>query len=157
MEHTINAFFRNLFPMAYLSIINTNDTSTHLNQIKYFHPDHHNCLVRVYDQFEPFGSLPHQISDSLYRSVGAASTFIKALIGGVDVLRATEQIEIEHLDKSCSEALFKMSYCSSCQGYNGSYAKPCYSYCINVMRFVEFKFTENYLFFKIIVYYFDYL
>lgn len=88
----------------------------------------------MYEQFQPFGSIPKQLSKNIVQSVQLASVFLKGLVGGGEVLYGVENLDVKHLDGNCKEALLKMNYCSSCKGFSHTHAKPCYGYCMNVMR-----------------------
>uniref|UniRef100_A0A336M3A7 CSON011353 protein n=2 Tax=Culicoides sonorensis TaxID=179676 RepID=A0A336M3A7_CULSO len=131
LENSVYKFFIELFPVAYLHGINS-EQAIKQTKVFDFHNDYKHCLTRMYDQFQPFGSIPKMLSKSIVQSVQMGSVFLKALTGGADVLSNVESLSATNLDKNCKEALVKMSYCSSCKGY--SHVKPCYGYCMNVMR-----------------------
>lgn len=60
--------------------------------------------------------------------------FLKALKGGSEVLMGAEQLDSSAIHANCKEAQLKMNYCSTCNGYGPHQIKPCYGYCMNVMR-----------------------
>lgn len=130
-EQSIQIFFQNLFPVAYLHAIN-HDVSASASTD--FHNDYKNCLTRSFDKLEPFGKVPQQVGKSLVQAVSTAAMFLKGLQGGVEVLMGAEQLEVTSLHMNCKEALLKMNYCSVCRGYGPHQVKPCYGYCMNVMR-----------------------
>lgn len=161
LDAVIERFFRNLFPLAYHHAVHSQTidkdedevkgkssssslsttTSTTLTTIdmasRDFHVDYKNCLTNSYDTLQPFGDIPYSISRSLVQSVSSASTLLKALQHGADVLTDIENLPIESsLSTLCKHALLKMDYCSACKGHNYHHLKPCYGYCSNVMRYV---------------------
>lgn len=126
--------------MAYLHGINSEQfsrdsgSSNKHSKLFDFHNDYKNCLSRMYEQFQPFGTIPKQLTQSIAHSVQLSSVFLRGLNGGAEVLGGVESLDVKHLDLNCKEALLKMNYCSSCKGYSHTHTKPCYGYCMNVMR-----------------------
>lgn len=155
LEMSVNNFFIQLFPVAYLHGINSEqsigvakngDRLSHQQQhskqqkdqtLVDFHTDYKNCLSQMYEQFQPFGNIPKQLSKNIVQSVSTAGVFLRGLQGGADVIGGVESLDVTQLNHNCKEALVKMSFCASCKGHSHSHAKPCYGYCMNVMRFVS--------------------
>lgn len=144
LEQHIQNFFTQLCPVAYLHVINSASTTSSVSSsaslhhkssaLIDFHDDYKNCLTRSYDKFRPFGETPQMLAKSLMRGVSTAAMFLKGLTGGAEVLIGAEQLDVATLDINCKQALLRMTYCSSCRGYGPNQAKPCYGYCMNVMR-----------------------
>ncbi|KAM7357577.1 division abnormally delayed protein [Cochliomyia hominivorax] len=129
LENAIHKFFVNLFPVAYHQVV-------HLNKQSYgeLHEDYINCLKHTYDDLQPFGAIPKEITRNLVQSIQTAHIFINALYQSAEVLSETDELYATHLSESCQKHLLKMSYCPSCNGLQKSHVKPCYSYCMNVLR-----------------------
>ncbi|XP_059218906.1 division abnormally delayed protein [Stomoxys calcitrans] len=129
LESVIHKFFVNLFPVAYHQVV-------HLNKQSYgeLHEDYINCLKHVYDDVQPFGTIPKEISRNLMQSIQTAHIFINALHQSAEVLSETDDLYAAHLSESCQRHLLKMSYCPRCNGLLKSHVKTCYSYCMNVLR-----------------------
>ena len=138
LESVVEKFFRNLFPLAYHHAVHstsTEDDSSMQGAVKDFHSDYKNCLINSYEVLHPFGDIPYSISKSLEQSVTSASTLLRALEHGAEVLNEIENLPIESsLSSNCQKALLKMNYCAACKGHNYHHLKPCYGYCSNVMR-----------------------
>ena len=129
LENAIHKFFVNLFPVAYHHVV-------HLNKENYgeLHEDYINCLKHTYDDLQPFGAIPKEITRNLMQSLQTAHIFINALYQSAEVLSETDELYATHLSESCQKHLLKMSYCPSCNGLQKAHVKPCYSYCMNVLR-----------------------
>ncbi|XP_063699894.1 division abnormally delayed protein [Culicoides brevitarsis] len=137
LERSVNNFFVQLFPVAYLHGINSerfSGDSSSSKKLLDFNADYKNCLSNMYEQFQPFGKVTKELSQSITQSVHLASVFLRGLQGGAKVLGGVESLDVHNLDVNCKEALLKMNYCSSCKGYSHVHVKPCYGYCMNVMR-----------------------
>jgi dally-like protein len=149
LEAVIEKFFRNLFPLAYHHAVHsqnaaalTHDTGEEQDvatngdtAARDFHIDYKNCLINSYESLQPFGDIPYSISRSLVQSVSSASTLLRALQRGADVLTEIESLPIESsLSTKCQHALLKMNYCPACKGHNYHHLKPCFGFCSNVMR-----------------------
>lgn len=132
LEQSIHNFFTRLFPVAYLHAINQ-ESSGAQTEVDFYN-DYKNCLMQSFSKLEPFGKVPQQVAKDLVQSISTAAMFLKSLQGGAEVLRDAEALEVTHLHGNCKDALLKMSYCSSCRGYGPHEVKPCYGYCMNVMR-----------------------
>ena len=119
----------NLFPVAYHHVV-------HLNKENYgeLHEDYISCLKHTYDDLQPFGAIPKEITRNLMQSLQTAHIFINALYQSAEVLSETDELYATHLSESCQKHLLKMSYCPSCNGLQKAHVKPCYSYCMNVLR-----------------------
>ncbi|XP_065358934.1 division abnormally delayed protein [Calliphora vicina] len=129
LENAIHKFFVNLFPVAYHQVV-------HLNKQSYgeLHEDYINCLKHTYDDLQPFGAIPKEITRNLVQSLQTAHIFINALYQSAEVLSETDELYATHLSESCQKHLLKMSFCPSCNGLQKEHVKPCYSYCMNVLR-----------------------
>jgi dally len=135
LESVVNRFFVNLFPVAYHHAVHTElGTSTADSTNRDFHSDYKSCLTHTYKELQPFGDVPKMVTRSLVQSVDAATTFVRALDQGAEVLAGIEGLDSDTLTHMCKARLVKMSYCSSCKGLNSHHAKPCYGFCVNVMR-----------------------
>lgn len=100
-----------------------------------FHSDYKHCLINSYETLRPFGDIPYSISRSLVQSVTSASTLLRTLERGAEVLNEIENLPIESsLSATCQHAFLKMNYCAACKGHNYHHLKPCFGYCSNVMR-----------------------
>lgn len=157
LEAVIDKFFRNLFPLAYHHAVHSQNiatpapgsgeeetvisplTTTSADMAsRDFHIDYKNCLTSSYETLRPFGDIPYSISRSLVQSVSSASTLLRALQRGTEVLSEIENLPFESsLSMKCQHALLRMNYCSACKGHNYHHLKPCYGYCSNVMRYDE--------------------
>ncbi|ETN58768.1 hypothetical protein AND_009642 [Anopheles darlingi] len=142
LELVTDKFFRNLFPVAYHHAIHSDmqqDRSTGSGSSsgsgsskRDFHSDYKNCLVHTYNDLQPFGSVPRELSASLVSSVSAASVLLRVLREGADVLAKLEEIGVTA--PLCKKALLRMNYCGSCHLFDHLHAKPCAGLCQNVMR-----------------------
>lgn len=77
---------------------------------------------------KPFGDVPEKLSIQIKRSFVATRTFAQALAAATEVSRNMATVRPS---PECTAALTKMSICGGCQGHT---AKPCNSYCVNVMK-----------------------
>lgn len=129
LENAVHTFFVNLFPVAYHQVV-------HLNKKSYgeLYEDYINCLKHTYDDLQPFGAIPKEISRTLIQSTQTAQIFINALYQSAEVLSEMDDLYGAHLSESCQRHLLKMSYCPRCNGLQKSHVKICYSYCMNVLR-----------------------
>ncbi|XP_017488952.1 PREDICTED: LOW QUALITY PROTEIN: division abnormally delayed protein-like, partial [Rhagoletis zephyria] len=129
LEDAIQKFFVNLFPVAYHQAV-------HLSKDNYgeLHEDYINCLKHTFDDLQPFGSIPKEIKRNLLQSVQTASIFLNSLQQSAEVLSETDELYAMYLTDNCQKHLLKMSYCPSCNGYQKTQVKACYSYCMNVLR-----------------------
>lgn len=148
LEAVIEKFFHNLFPLAYHHAVHSQNAASGLHETgeeqdahsteissRDFHIDYKNCLINSYESLQPFGEIPLTISRSLVQSVSSASTLLRALQRGANVLTDIENLPIESsLSTKCQHALLKLNFCSACKGHNYHHLKPCYGYCSNVMR-----------------------
>uniref|UniRef100_A0A182FD83 Uncharacterized protein n=1 Tax=Anopheles albimanus TaxID=7167 RepID=A0A182FD83_ANOAL len=137
LELVTDKFFRNLFPVAYHHAIHSDmqqdrGTSSSGSGKRDFHSDYKNCLVHTYNDLQPFGSVPRELSASLVSSVSAASVLLRVLREGADVLAKLEEIGVTA--PLCKKALLRMNYCGSCNLFDHLHAKPCAGLCHNVMR-----------------------
>uniref|UniRef100_A0A2M4DKZ8 Putative heparin sulfate cell surface proteoglycan n=1 Tax=Anopheles darlingi TaxID=43151 RepID=A0A2M4DKZ8_ANODA len=140
LELVTDKFFRNLFPVAYHHAIHsdmqqdrsTGSSSGSGSSKRDFHSDYKNCLVHTYNDLQPFGSVPRELSASLVSSVSAASVLLRVLREGADVLAKLEEIGVTA--PLCKKALLRMNYCGSCHLFDHLHAKPCAGLCQNVMR-----------------------
>uniref|UniRef100_A0A1A9UP57 Uncharacterized protein n=1 Tax=Glossina austeni TaxID=7395 RepID=A0A1A9UP57_GLOAU len=129
LEDVIHKFFVHLFPVAYHQAV-------HLSKNNYgeLHEDYINCLKHTFDDLLPFGQIPKELARNLMQSVQTARIFMQALHQSAEVLSETDELYASHLSASCQKHLLKMSYCPSCTGLPKAHIKPCYSYCMNVLR-----------------------
>lgn len=136
LEAVIDKFFRNLFPLAYHHAVHSDSgEEDSLQATRDFHIDYKNCLTNSYEALQPFGDIPYSIKKSLVQSVTSASTLLRALERGAEILNEIENLPTEStLSVKCQQALLKINYCSACKGHNYHHLKPCYGYCSNVMR-----------------------
>uniref|UniRef100_U5ESP5 Putative heparin sulfate cell surface proteoglycan n=1 Tax=Corethrella appendiculata TaxID=1370023 RepID=U5ESP5_9DIPT len=150
LELVVEKFFIQLFPVAYHHAVhseaslNSQESSSSSNSKskessnpidnRDFHSDYKNCLTHTYYELQPFGDIPKRLTQQLVQSVSAATVFLRALDKGAEVLIGAEELNSENLLQNCKSALLKMNYCASCKGHNHNHAKPCYGYCVNVMR-----------------------
>lgn len=135
LEAVIEKFFRNLFPLAYHHAVHSESEEDSPQATRDFHIDYKNCLTSSYEALQPFGDIPFSISRSLVQSVTSASTLLRALERGAEILSEIENLPIESsMSDKCQQALLKMNYCAACKGHNYHHLKPCYGYCSNVMR-----------------------
>jgi dally len=135
LEAVIEKFFRNLFPLAYHHAVHSDSGEDSSQATRDFHIDYKNCLTNSYEALQPFGNIPDSIRSSLVQSVTSASTLLRALERGAEVLSEIENLPIESsLSVKCQHELLKMNYCAACKGHNYHHLKPCYGYCTNVMR-----------------------
>ncbi|XP_058054386.1 division abnormally delayed protein [Anopheles bellator] len=137
LELVTDKFFRNLFPVAYHHAIHSTGDAQSRNDgdgssNRDFHSDYKNCLVHMYNDLQPFGSVPRELASSLMSSVSAASVLLRVLRDGADVLTKLEEIGVT--SPSCKKALLRMNYCGSCHLFDHLHAKPCAGLCHNVMR-----------------------
>ncbi|XP_050094724.1 division abnormally delayed protein [Anopheles aquasalis] len=138
LELVTDKFFRNLFPVAYHHAIHSDmqqdrgSSSSGGSGKRDFHSDYKNCLVHTYNDLQPFGSVPRELSASLVSSVSAASVLLRVLREGADVLAKLEEIGVTA--PLCKKALLRMNYCGSCNLFDHLHAKPCAGLCQNVMR-----------------------
>jgi dally len=121
LEAVIEKFFRNLFPLAYHHAVHSQNIASMDNSdgevdlsadmsTKDFHVDYKNCLTNSYETLQPFGDIPLSISRSLVQSVSSASTLLRALERGTEVLNEIENLPIEStLSIKCQHALLKMT------------------------------------------------
>lgn len=132
IESSVSKFFMNLFPLVYHHAV----TNSHKRD---FTKEYKICLVQSVQEIQPFGDIPRQISNSMYKSLEATRVLLKALALGSEVLNTTDTLVSENSEKvdsvsnACHTALLKMSYCSKCIGLK-SHVKPCSGYCTNVLR-----------------------
>ena len=133
LEHVGEHFFRTLFPVAYHHAVHQSSAQT-TNVAKDFHDDYKNCLIHVYDDLQPFGSIPNTLSKSLVQSVRASSILMRALDTGAEILTEIEGLDSSDVSVQCKQALLRMHFCASCKGHNHNHAKSCRGYCVNVMR-----------------------
>jgi dally len=138
-ESVVNKFFVHLFPVAYHHAVHTElgagGTMPAVDApARDFHVDYKKCLTESYKELQPFGEVPKMVTRSLVQSVDAATTFVRALDQGAEVLAGIEALDSDTLAHMCKARLVKMSYCASCKGLNSHHAKPCYGFCVNVMR-----------------------
>lgn len=87
------------------------------------------CLRMIRQDVNPFGSYPTVMAQELAGALGTGRQLGLALEEGLEVMNATEQV---NLNKECVKGLVKMVYCSHCRGL--TLIKPCVGYCLNVMR-----------------------
>ncbi|XP_058987715.1 division abnormally delayed protein [Musca domestica] len=129
LEHNIHQFFVNLFPVAYHQVV-------HLDKQRYgeLHEDYINCLKLTYDEIQPFGDIPTEISRNLRQSIQMVHILINALHQSAEVLGETDELYGAHLTESCQKHLLRMSYCPRCNGLQKTHVKTCYGYCVNVLR-----------------------
>lgn len=108
----------------------------HLNKDNYgeLHEDYINCLKHTFDDLQPFGTLPKEITQNLLQSVHTTNIFMTSLLQSAEVLSETDELYATYLTEACKKQLLKMSYCPSCNGLQKTQVKPCYSYCVNVLR-----------------------
>ncbi|XP_075160876.1 division abnormally delayed protein [Haematobia irritans] len=137
LESVVHKFFVNLFPVAYHQVV-------HLNKQSYgeLHEDYINCLKHAYDEVEPFGAIPKEISRNLMQSIQTAHIFINALYQSAEVLSETDDLYGAYLSENCQKHLLRMSYCPRCNGLQKSHVKTCYSYCMNVLRGCSAQYAE---------------
>lgn len=130
LEQVAKKFFVNLFPVAYHHVIHSESEHQANGD---FYVDYKNCLMRTFDDIQPFGDVPRDLAKSLQQSVGAATVFVRALDRAVQVLTSTETMDADFFRPKCTEHLLKMNYCQDCQGGNNR-VKICNGYCLNVLR-----------------------
>lgn len=131
IEASVSDFFTNLFPLVYHHAVNLQQND--------FSEDYKTCLRHTIQDIQPFGDIPRQISQQIFKTLEATRVLLQALSLGSEVLNTTDTLLTEEAEKSdssqsaCHTALLKMSYCPKCMGLD-TQIKPCSGYCLNVLR-----------------------
>ncbi|XP_026062926.1 glypican-1b [Carassius auratus] len=87
------------------------------------------CVAKQSETLKPFGDTPRELKTKITRTVIAARTFAQGLVISGEAVRKVSQVS---LSTECVRAIMKMTYCPHCSGV--AFAKPCSSYCKNVMK-----------------------
>lgn len=101
-----------------------------------FTEEYKECLLKSYNELQPFGETPQNVAQSLAKSLDSTRLLFQSLETGIEVLNATNTLMIENNGKNnneCRTALMKMAYCPKCLGLNEN-VKPCSGYCLNILR-----------------------
>lgn len=128
INNSVENFFVELFPLAYQNVVGL--------QNKEFSAEYKKCMKETFNDVQPFGEIPKQLSLSLSKSFDATRLLMQALGIGVEVLNVTHTLIIEDNGKSnieCHDAIMKMTFCHKCMGLKVD-SKPCSGYCLNVLR-----------------------
>uniref|UniRef100_A0A4W4DPS7 Glypican-1 n=1 Tax=Electrophorus electricus TaxID=8005 RepID=A0A4W4DPS7_ELEEL len=88
--------------------------------------DYLECLAKQAETLHPFGDTPHELKSRVTRMVVAARFFVQGLVVAGEVVRKVP------MSVECVRAVMKLTYCPHCMGISS--AKPCPSYCQNVMK-----------------------
>ncbi|XP_013413470.1 glypican-5-like [Lingula anatina] len=122
--HTsVEQFFIDLFPLVFHNNLNDPNKMAYTEEYK-------RCLVSAKPHVHPpFGEWPRRIALQLAQVFGSTRTFLEAVNLAVETVNTTEHLVMEN---HCHKAVTKLRYCSQCRGHTE--AKPCYNYCLNVMR-----------------------
>uniref|UniRef100_A0A4W4DPT9 Glypican-1 n=1 Tax=Electrophorus electricus TaxID=8005 RepID=A0A4W4DPT9_ELEEL len=91
--------------------------------------DYLECLAKQAETLHPFGDTPHELKSRVTRMVVAARFFVQGLVVAGEVVRKVSQVP---MSVECVRAVMKLTYCPHCMGISS--AKPCPSYCQNVMK-----------------------
>lgn len=136
IKSSVHQFFTNLFPLVYHHVINSHSQD--------FTHDYKMCLKQAFNELQPFGDIPRQISISAFKSLEATRVLLQAFAVGVEILNATDTLLVQQRvnedggagsgnNDACHQALLKMTYCPKCRGLL-THTKPCSGYCLNVLR-----------------------
>lgn len=125
-SQSVQRFFTELFPLAYHQLAAADSAD--------FHGDYKHCLMRTFDDLQPFGMVPKQLAKQLYQSTDTATIFLTGLQRAADILTSIEELDTNALTPNCQKQLMKMNYCAQCSGFSRHHTKPCNGYCLNVMR-----------------------
>ncbi|XP_029309998.1 glypican-5 isoform X3 [Cottoperca gobio] len=124
VEASVHQFFNNLFPLVYTRLINPGIEGSMM-----MGSEMGDCLRMIRQDVNPFGPHPDVMAQELAGALGAGRQLGLALEEGLEVMNATENV---NMSKECVKVLVKMVYCSHCRGL--TLIKPCVGYCLNVMR-----------------------
>ncbi|XP_024661399.1 glypican-1 [Maylandia zebra] len=91
--------------------------------------DYLECVAKQQETLRPFGDVPRDMKAKVIRAFVTARSFVQGLLVSADVVRKVSQVS---LSPECERALMKLLYCPHCRGVAS--AKPCSSYCANVMK-----------------------
>ncbi|KAG9278084.1 glypican-1-like [Astyanax mexicanus] len=94
-----------------------------------FGEDYLECVSKQSETLRPFGETPRDFKLKVTRTFVAARSFVQGLVVAGEVVRKVSQVP---LSVECVRALMKLTYCPLCRGVAS--AKPCSSYCRNVMK-----------------------
>lgn len=128
IKASVANFFESLFPVAYRHAMDSLTAD--------FTVEYKECLLKSYEELQPFGETPQNVAQSLAKSLDSTRLLFQSLETGIEVLNATNTLMIENNGKNnneCLDALMKMTYCPKCLGLNEN-VKPCSGYCLNVLR-----------------------
>uniref|UniRef100_A0A1B6DDS1 Glypican n=1 Tax=Clastoptera arizonana TaxID=38151 RepID=A0A1B6DDS1_9HEMI len=114
MDNFFNILFQKMFTVIY-------------NQYK-FDDRYLGCVSEHMKELKPFDDVPNKLPLQLKRSFVATRTFAQALSIAGEIV--ANMIDLSSTEE-CARALLKMTHCSTCQGHQ---LKPCYNYCLNVMK-----------------------
>ncbi|KAK9737283.1 Glypican [Popillia japonica] len=128
IKGSVASFFESLFPVAYRHAMDSLTAD--------FTEEYKECLLKSYNELQPFGETPQNVAQSLAKSLDSTRLLFQSLETGIEVLNATNTLMIENNGKNnneCRTALMKMAYCPKCLGLNEN-VKPCSGYCLNILR-----------------------
>ncbi|XP_022088030.1 glypican-5-like [Acanthaster planci] len=120
IQRSVRNFFDELFPLLYSQI---DKSAGRLDAL------FSSCLSAKRAIIQPFGDVPRQMATLLYHSVETSRLLLRAVEQGQQVLNATFSMA---LGKKCGRSLLEMRHCGLCQGQLE--ARPCRSYCLNVVK-----------------------
>ncbi|XP_036411794.1 glypican-1b [Colossoma macropomum] len=119
LEESLNDFWAHLLERL-LRFLNTRYTISE---------DYLECVSKQSETLRPFGETPREFKLKVTRTFVAARSFVQGLVVAGEVVRKVSQVP---LSAECVRALMKLTYCPQCRGVAS--AKPCSSYCRNVMK-----------------------
>lgn len=119
LEEALNEFWAGLLERL-LRVLNTQYS---------FSEDYLECVAKQSETLRPFGETPRDFKLKVTRTFVAARSFVQGLVVAGEVVRKVSQVP---LSLECVRALMKLTYCPHCRGVAS--AKPCSSYCRNVMK-----------------------
>ena len=126
IKSSIHHFFRDIFPLVYHQAVHSTT--------KDFTDYYKTCIKKSFDDIEPFGDIPKDISHSMQRSLESVRLLLQAFQTGSEVLNSTVDTLVEdNYTQICADALVKLVSCPKCLGYNLP-IKTCTGYCLNVFR-----------------------
>ncbi|XP_072524713.1 glypican-1b [Salminus brasiliensis] len=119
LEEALNEFWARLLER----LLRTLNTQYSISE------DYLECVAKQSETLRPFGETPRDFKLKVTRTFVAARSFAQGLVVAGEVVRKVSQVPIS---MECVRALMKLTYCPHCRGVSS--AKPCSSYCRNVMK-----------------------
>ncbi|XP_066512703.1 glypican-1-like [Hoplias malabaricus] len=119
LEEALNEFWARLLERL-LRTLNTNYSISE---------DYLECVAKQSETLRPFGETPREFKLKVTRTFVAARSFVQGLVVAGEVVRKVSQVPVS---MECVRALMKLTYCPHCRGVAS--AKPCSTYCRNVMK-----------------------